>query len=273
MGASPGAALALTRMNAGIDVREVLPTVRVPTLVLHRTGDRCLRVEEGRYVASRIPGARLVALPGEDHLPFVGDQDAIVNEIEAFLTGFHPGLERELVLATVLVGLTRAPVDATPDALERLQRLNAFARPEVEHFRGTALEVNDGRLRAAFDGPARAIRCAVAIAITARRLDLQWKAGLDTGQCLQAADSVSGPAAERAAIVAEAALDGCVLVSRQVYDLVPGAGVQFAKAATVDAPPPGPIQTYAVDAASVLCPSRRRTAWSEKWMADAAGLR
>ena len=87
MGASPGAALALTQMNADIDVRHVLPTVRVPTLVLHRDGDECLTLEEARYLASRIPGARLVELPGDDHLPFVGDQDAMLDEIEAFLTG------------------------------------------------------------------------------------------------------------------------------------------------------------------------------------------
>jgi pimeloyl-ACP methyl ester carboxylesterase len=102
MGASPGAALALTQMNAEIDVRQVLPSIRVPTLVIHRTEDQCLKVEEGRYVAQRIPGAKYVELPGRDHLPFVGDQDAILDEVEEFLTGVRHTLEPDRVLATVL---------------------------------------------------------------------------------------------------------------------------------------------------------------------------
>src|ERR1044072_1055257 len=101
-GASPGAALALTKMNADIDVRHVLPSIRVPTLVIHRAGDECLKVEEGRYVAEKIPGAKYVELPGVDHLPFVGDQDAILDEIEEFLTGVRHAPEHDRVLATVL---------------------------------------------------------------------------------------------------------------------------------------------------------------------------
>src|SRR5918996_152464 len=102
MGASPGAAVALTQMNAEIDVRQVLPSVHVPTLVIHRTEDQCLKVEEGRYVAERIPGAKFVELPGNDHLPFVGDQDAILDRVEEFLTGVRHSPERDTVLATVL---------------------------------------------------------------------------------------------------------------------------------------------------------------------------
>src|SRR6185295_9600914 len=102
MGASPGAALALTQMNAEIDVRPVLPSIRVPTLVIHRSEDQCLKVEEGRYVAERIPGAKYVELPGRDHLPFVGDQDSILDEVEEFLTGVRHTLEPDTVLATVL---------------------------------------------------------------------------------------------------------------------------------------------------------------------------
>src|SRR6185369_12362924 len=102
MGASPGAAVALTRMNAEIDVRNVLPTIRVPSLIIHRAGDLCLKVEEGRYVASRIPNAKYVELPGDDHLPFVGDQDAILDEVEEFLTGVRHVVEPDRVLATIL---------------------------------------------------------------------------------------------------------------------------------------------------------------------------
>jgi esterase/lipase len=103
MGASPGAAVALTQMNAEIDVRNVLPSIRVPSLVIHRTDDQCLKVEEGRFVAERIPGAKFVELPGNDHLPFVGDQDAILDEVEEFLTGVRHTIEPDTVLATVLV--------------------------------------------------------------------------------------------------------------------------------------------------------------------------
>lgn len=260
MGASPGAALALTQMNAQIDVREVLPTIRVPTLILHRSGDRCLRVEEGRYVASRIPGARLVELPGEDHLPFVGDQDAIVHAIEAFLTGFHPGLDSEQVLSTVLVGQWEAVSHAAPDtrraAQAALERLQAFARREAEHFRGTALHVSSDRVVAAFDGPARAIRCAVALAVTARRLNVRFRAGLDIGQCVLRAESVEGAAAQRAADLAHHAEAGAVLVSQAVHDLVAGAGLQFARA-QVGALPDGLVAAYRVDLQHVLTPGHR----------------
>ncbi|MGH8639737.1 MAG: alpha/beta fold hydrolase, partial [Burkholderiales bacterium] len=108
MGASPGAAVALTRMNAEIDIRDVLPSIRVPTLVLHRHGDRCLKVEEGRYLASRIPGATFVELSGEDHLPFVGNQDEILTEIEQFLSRTHVRSAPERVLATVLTVISDA---------------------------------------------------------------------------------------------------------------------------------------------------------------------
>jgi len=113
MGASPGAAVALTKMNAEVDVRHVLPTIRVPALSIHRTGDRCLKVEEGQYVAGLIPGAKYVELSGEDHLPFIGDSDAILNEIEEFLTGARHTSEPERVLATVLFVDIAAPKGTT----------------------------------------------------------------------------------------------------------------------------------------------------------------
>src|SRR3712207_1119804 len=125
MGASPGAALALTKMNADIDVRHVLPSIRVPTLVIHRKQDQCLKAEEGRYVASKIPGSKYVELPGVDHLPFVGDQDAILDEIEEFLTGVRHAPDYDRVLATVLftrvVGTAAKPGERhSNDLLERL---------------------------------------------------------------------------------------------------------------------------------------------------------
>ncbi|HYC59399.1 MAG TPA: alpha/beta fold hydrolase [Thermoanaerobaculia bacterium] len=203
MGASPGAALALTQMNAEIDVRQVLPSIRVPTLVIHRTGDRCLTVEEGRYVAGRIPGAKYVELPGADHLPFAGDQDAILTRIEEFLTGVSHAPEPDTVLATVLVLLGDVPVTK-----------------ELEWFRGRAIETTSGRTIAIFDGPARAIRCAVAIVQRA-----PVRAGLHTGECeVGAADGITFETCMR---IAAAAATAEVLVSSTVKDLVAGSGIRF----------------------------------------------
>jgi pimeloyl-ACP methyl ester carboxylesterase/DNA-binding winged helix-turn-helix (wHTH) protein len=218
MGASPGAAVALTRMNAEIDVRDVLPWIKVPTLVLHRTGDRCLRVEEGRYLASRIPGARFVELPGRDHLPFVGAQDEILDEIEGFLAAVPARPTGDLVLATLLTVVC----DATLADGEPLRR--AFTR-EVSSHRGVTIELGDRRLAAAFDGPGRAVRCGSAVAAAAARAAAPVRAGVHIGEWDPAAAS-SGLLAMSAAI-AEAARPGEVLVSRTVVDLVPGSGLQF----------------------------------------------
>src|SRR6185369_5641263 len=141
------------RMNAQIDVRHVLPTIRVPTLVLHRTGDRCLLVEEGRYVASLILGARFVELPGDDHLPFVGDQDALLDEIERFLTVERARAESGRVLATILCAVPGGPPEAVPAA--EGERLHALVAAEVQRFRGRDLRRSGHRSYAAFDGPAR----------------------------------------------------------------------------------------------------------------------
>lgn len=229
MGASPGAALALTKMNAEIDVRHVLPSIRVPTLVIHRAGDMCLKVEEGRYVAEHIPGAKYVELPGVDHLPFVGDQDAILDEIEEFLTGVRHAPEHDRVLATVL--FTRI-VDATGEQAKRqwrdlLERHQAHVRKELELFKGREIEMNDDGLLATFDGPARAIRAACAISDFARRLGIKLKAGLHTGECDVMEDKVGGIAVEIGSQVAARAADGEVLVSHTVKDLVAGSGIRF----------------------------------------------
>ncbi|HEX7774720.1 MAG TPA: alpha/beta fold hydrolase, partial [Pyrinomonadaceae bacterium] len=175
MGASPGAAVALTQMNAEIDVRNVLPTIRVPSLVIHRTDDQCLKVEEGRFVARKIPGAKFVELPGNDHLPFVGDQDAILDEVEEFLTGVRHRVEPDTVLATVLVarmvGIKERVESLGPERWsEWLRRLHAHITKEIEWFRGREIDLMENRLLATFDGPARAIRCASAIAEYCSRL-------------------------------------------------------------------------------------------------------
>jgi pimeloyl-ACP methyl ester carboxylesterase/DNA-binding winged helix-turn-helix (wHTH) protein len=232
MGASPGAALALTQMNAEIDVRQVLRSVHVPTLVIHRTDDQCLKVEEGRYVARSIPGARYVELPGRDHLPFVGDQDSILDEVEEFLTGACHAPEPDRVLATVL--FTRI-VDTKERAARvgagrwqgLVQGLRAYVRKEIEWFRGREIDMVGDRPLAIFDGPARAVRCAYAIVEYASRLGVEMRAGLHTGECDMVDGKVTGVAPEIGVRVANKAAAGEVLVSNTVKDLVAGSGIRF----------------------------------------------
>lgn len=229
MGASPGAAVALTKMNAEIDVRNVLPSIRVPSLVIHRSEDQCLKVEEGRFVAERIPGAKFVELPGNDHLPFVGDQDAILDEMEEFLTGVRHAHEPDTVLATVL--FTR--IAGTNNQLrlanweELLRRLRAHIAKEIEWFRGREVDMVGDRPLAIFDGPARAIRCALAITEYASRLGVETRAGLHTGECEIVDGKVAGTAPEIGECVANEAEAGEVLVSGTVKDLVAGSGIKF----------------------------------------------
>ena len=223
MGASPGAAVALTQMNAEIDVRNVLPSIRVPSLVIHRTDDQCLKVEEGRFVAERIPGAKFVALPGNDHLPFVGDQDAILDEVEEFLTGVRHRVEPDTVLATVLV----AEIADAGQHLELLRRLQAYIAKEIEWCRGREIDLAGNRLLAIFDGPARAIRCASTITQYASRLGVTISAGLHTGECEIVDGKVGGDAVRMCGCVAHEAEPGEVLVSSTVKDLVAGSGISL----------------------------------------------
>ncbi|MDT4896536.1 MAG: eukaryotic-like serine/threonine-protein kinase [Acidobacteriota bacterium] len=232
MGASPGAALALTQMNAEIDVRHVLPSVHVPTLVIHRAEDQCLKVEEGRYVAERIPGAKYVELPGQDHLPFVGDQDLILDEVEEFLTGARHQLEPDRVLATVL--FTR--IVGSQEHVGRfgasrwhelINRLRAHVGQKIEWFRGREIDMVGDRPLAIFDGPARAVRCAFAIVEYALRLGVEMRAGLHTGECDMVDGKVGGIAAEIGVEVSNRAAAGEVLVSNTVKDLVAGSGIRF----------------------------------------------
>src|SRR5215212_2490397 len=232
MGASPGAAVALTQMNAEIDVRNVLPSIRVPSLVLHRTDDQCLKVEEGRFVADRIPGAKFVELPGNDHLPFVGDQDAILDEMEEFLKGVRHRVEPDTVLATVLViqiAYAREHLEKHGQDrwMELLLRLHGYIAKEIEWFRGREIDIAGNRLLAIFDGPARAVRCASTITQYASRLGVVTRAGLHTGECEMVDGKVAGIAARMCVCVAREATPGEVLVSSTVKDLVAGSGISF----------------------------------------------
>ena len=231
MGASPGAALALTEMNAQIDVREVLPSIRVPSLVIHRTKDRCLKIEEGRFVASMIPEARFVEMPGEDHLPFVGDQNGLLDEVQEFLTGERLQVGRERVLATVMVASVNQLEGITssdhPDHTGFARRLLGYASTEMQLLRGREIDVSGNGFMAAFDGPARAIRCARAISETARRLGLDVRVGLHTGECDLIGGKVAGIAVDIAKEIASQASRNEILVSRTVKDLVAGSGLAF----------------------------------------------
>ena len=230
--ASPGAALALARMNTQIDVRHVLPSVKVPALILHRTGDRDSRVEEGRYIAEHIPGARFVELAGADHFPWIGNQDSVLDEVEEFLTGVRPVHAPDRVLATVLftdiVGSTdiarRIGDHAWRDLLERH---HALIRSQLARFRGREIDTAGDGFLAAFDGPARAIGCALAIREAVGTLDLQVRAGLHTGEVEVLGDKLAGVAVHTGARVAAEAGAGEVLVSSTVKDLVAGSGIEF----------------------------------------------
>jgi len=228
MGASPGAAVALTKMNAEIDVRNVLPTVRVPTLVIHREGDLCLKVEEGRFVASQIPACKYVELGGIDHLPFVGEQTEILDEIEEFLTGMRQSQEYDRVLATVMsVKIVNPQAQAAANWEDFIEHSGVHVRRQVELFKGREVSFDENGLLAVFDGPARAIRCALAVNESARRLNLRVKTGLHTGECDVRDEKYGGVAVDLAQRIAETAALGEILASRTVKDLVAGSGIEF----------------------------------------------
>jgi pimeloyl-ACP methyl ester carboxylesterase len=233
LAASPGAGVALARMNIEIDIREILPSISVPTLVLHRTDDRLAHIEGARYMAARIPGAKCVEQPGDDHLPWLGDADALVAEIQEFLTGVRPAADVDRVLATVMfcdiVGSTER-VAALGDARWRdlLTRFHELVRRETSRFRGRIIDTAGDGMLASFDGPARAIRCASSIRDAANALGLQVRSGLHTGECEKAGDKFAGIAVHIGARVAATAQPDETLVTSTVKDLVAGSGLRFA---------------------------------------------
>ena len=232
LAAGPGEALAILRMNMEIDVRHVLPAIRVPTLILHRTGDRLTPVAQARHMAEGILGAKLVELPGADHSPYVGDSDAIAAEIEEFLTGARHGPEPDRVLATVLftdiVGSSdRAAALGDRRWRDTLEQYYAVIRRELGHFRGREVDTAGDGFLAAFDGPARAIRSARRIIDVVRPMGLEVRAGLHSGECEILQGKLSGIAVHIGARVASLAEAGEVLVSSTVKDLVAGSGIGF----------------------------------------------
>jgi len=231
--ASPGAAAALLRMNTEIDVRDLLPTLTVPTLVMHRTHDRDVHIDEGRWIASQIPDARFVEVPGDSHVPWLGDSDRVLVEIEEFLTGVRPTDRTSRILATVLftdiVGSTELAAQIGDERWrDLLGRHHAIVRNELARYRGIEVDTAGDGFLARFDGPARAIRCASAIIDGVRReLDLELRSGVHTGECDIADGKLAGIAVHTGARVAATAKPGEVLVSGTVKALVAGSGIRF----------------------------------------------
>jgi len=233
LGASPAAVTALMRMNSQIDISAILPAVRVPTLVIHRTGDKTVNIEGGRNMAAHIPGARLVELEGIDHIFYVGENSHEISDaIEEFLTGARAPVAVDRVLATVLftdiVGSTEKAA-ALGDQRWRdfLDKHHTTIRRNLVRFRGHEVKMTGDGFLATFDGPARGVRCACAIAEEIRSLGIEVRAGLHTGECEMIGDDVGGIAVHIGARVAALAGPGEVLVSSTVKDLVAGSGLRF----------------------------------------------
>ena len=228
---SPGMATSLWEMIMRLDVRSVLPSIRVPTLVLHHS-DSPIPAAQGKLLGEEIPGARYVELPGRDHLPGAGDPEAVAGEVEEFLTGARAAARPDRVLATVLF---TDIVDSTKRAAELgdrswrelLERHDALVRSQLERFRGREVKQTGDGFLASFDGPARAIHCACAIGEEARELGIEIRAGLHTGECELIGDDLGGVAVHVAARVGALARPSEVLVSGTVKDLVMGSGIDL----------------------------------------------
>jgi class 3 adenylate cyclase len=232
LGSSPGTVLAMRHMLQQLDVRHVLPSIRVPTLVISRRDNRLVEAVHGRYLADHIPGARFLEVEGDDYFPFIGNADLIVDEVEELLTGSRGTGGQDRMLATILVTDivdSTARASAMGDGAWRdvLERHHALVRRELERYRGTEVDTAGDGFLVTFDGPARAIRCAVAVRDGVRSLGLEIRAGLHTGEVELARDGVRGIAVHTAARVAGEAGPGEVLVSSTVRDLVAGSGIAF----------------------------------------------
>jgi pimeloyl-ACP methyl ester carboxylesterase len=233
LSASPAAAMSIARMNKEIDIRHVLPAIRVPTLVMHRTDDKWINVAGGRYFGAHIPGARYIELPGTDHLPWVDNADIGVDHVEEFLTGSVTSVEHDRVLATVMfvdmVDSTRKASALGDKAWhELLDRYQAVLGRQTTRARGRVIKSTGDGLLATFDGPARAVRCGFAMRQAVAEMNLGIKIGLHTGEIELMGDDIGGIAVHVAARIAALAEAGEVLTSSTVKDLVAGSGLRFA---------------------------------------------
>ena len=230
--ASPTAAVTLTRMNGEIDVRQVMPTIRVPTLILHCVDDRAIDIGGARYMAQQIPQARLIEFSGSDHFFWLTNADVVLGEIEEFLTGSRHAPEPDRVLATVLftdiVNSTKRAVEMGDQSWRRvLDEHDRTARQMVEKYRGHLVKTTGDGILATFDGPGRAIRCALDFEAAASQIGLSLRAGLHAGEVERRDGDIGGIAVHAAARVMALSSPGEVLVSRVVTDLVAGAGLKF----------------------------------------------
>jgi class 3 adenylate cyclase len=232
LAASPGTIRKILELVGKFDVRHVLPSIRVPTLVMHRREDSFIKVEHGRYLAEHIPGVRYVELEGSDNLFSIGDSEAILGELEEFLTGSRHEREPDRMLATVMftdiVDSTRRAAElGDADWRRLLEQHDMLVRRALDRHRGREVKRTGDGFLATFDGPARAIRCAASIADAVRTLGIHVRAGLHTGECEVMNGDVGGLAVHIGARVMGAADAGEVLVSSTVKDLVVGSGIEF----------------------------------------------
>ena len=230
--ASPSAVRAYETMNGQIDTRPILPSIQAPTLVMNRTGDACANVHAARDMASRIPGAKFVEYPGNSHSPMLDDMDTILSDIQEFITGERPIDSSDRILATVLfldIASSTARAAELGDGAWRnlLNSYYAIVRKELARFRGKETNTAGDGFLATFDGPARAVRCALAIVGAVRQLDIEVRAGVHTGECELMGDNVGGIAVHTGARIMAKADPGGVVVSGTVKDLVAGSGIAF----------------------------------------------
>jgi class 3 adenylate cyclase len=232
MAASPGAVLGMVRLIFGIDVRHVLGAIRVPTLVLHRTGFRFIPVEHARYLAQHIPGAKLVELPGEDGFLYLGNSDAIADNIEEFVTGSRRAVEPDRVLATVLLTDMVSSTDRAAALGDQRWKMlldahDQLVRQHLETYRGNLVRTTGDGILATFDGPARGVRCALGLRDALHDVGVEVRSGLHTGEIELREKEVGGIAVHIAARVMAEAGPGEVMVSSTVKDLVTGSDLSF----------------------------------------------
>ena len=230
--ASPSAVYAYEQMNGQIDTRPILPSIRAPTLVMNRTGDPCAHVEAARDMASRIPGAKFIEYPGASHSIMLDDMETVLSDIQEFITGERPIDSVDRVLATVLfldIASSTERAAALGDTAwgNLLNSYYAIVRKELARFRGKETNTTGDSFLATFDGPARAVRCALAIALAVRQIGVEVRAGVHTGECEFMGDNVGGIAVHTGARIMAKADPGGVLVSGTVKDLVSGSGINF----------------------------------------------
>lgn len=234
---SPAAAVALARMNTYIDVRNVLSSIHVPTLVLHRTGDKDVNIANGIYLSKNIPGAKFVELPGNDHFVIAGDAGAVIDQLQEFVTGVRPIERSDRVLSTILftdiVDSTKKASQLGDDSWKKLLVMhNDLVRGELSRFRGREIKSTGDGFVAIFDGPGRAVQCARGIVGSAKTIGISVRAGLHTGECELVGNDIAGVAVHIAARISGLARGNEILVSSTVKDLVSGSGIPFVNMGT-----------------------------------------